>query len=98
MPTIENASVAGTVAVVGLGTTLFTSFMPGMSDLRIADVTADNSTQVRHAEMMGAATTILFAAVIAWWAKSPIPVLAGVVTIVALSITYEISLMKGSQT
>jgi hypothetical protein len=89
---MENASVAGTVAVVGLGTTLFTSFMPDMSDLRVSNIDSTNSVQVRHAQIVGAITTIAFAAIISYWSHSPIPLGAGVLTVLTLSGAYEISL------
>lgn len=94
MPEMENASVAGTVAVVGLGTSLFTAFMPQMSVLRTADINAENSTQVRHGAMMGSITTVAFAGIVGYWAKSYIPILAGIVTAVVLAVSYEYSLRE----
>jgi hypothetical protein len=96
MTTVENASVAGTVAVVGLGTSLFTAFMPAMADIRTSKISRENATQVRHGQIMGTVTTLAFASVVGYWAHSTIPVLAGVVTAVTLSMAYELSLREMS--
>lgn len=93
---MENTAVAGTVAVVGLGTTIFTSFMPKMPELRTANMGLENSTQVRNAQVLGTAATLSFAGVVSYWSKSSVPLIAGAVTVLVLSAIYEYTLKAGS--
>lgn len=91
---MNSETVAGTTAVIGTTTALFTAFMPGLTDVLQDSMTHSMTNEVRYAQVIASLTAVGIGGTVSYVTKSHVPLLISILGAVLLSTVYEMTLRK----
>lgn len=91
---MADGEMAASLAVVTVGTTIYTSFLPPFPRVLAAEFTPQNAQAVRVSETFAGFTTIAVGGTLSFITKGKMPLAVAVITVIALTMVYEFSLRR----
>lgn len=86
--------MAASLAVVSIGTTIYTSFLPPFPRVLDSNPTPKTTEQVRISELFAGFTTIAVGSALTFATKSRMPVSVAITIALVMTTVYEVSLRK----
>lgn len=91
---MADGELAASLAVVTVGTTIYTSFLPPFPRVLAAPFTPQTATAVRTSECFAAAATLGVGTTLTFITKGKMPLAVAVTTVLAMTVVYEYSLRR----
>lgn len=92
----DGSEMAASLAVVSIGTSMYTSFCPPFPRVLDSNPTPHNVEQVRISEMFAGMTTLAVGFALTLVTKSRMPVSVAFTVAVVMTVVYEVSLRRTS--
>ena len=94
---MNSNELSTSLAVAGIGTTVYTSFMPPFNKVLNSPPTPENLVQIRSTEVFAGIMVTALGVALALLTHTKAPAVVAITVVVGMTTVYETSLRKGMQ-